>query len=97
MDPNIVNLAGWQLIDNTVAKLTVFVVLVIIGAFSMLLSRGIIPSLLLTGELSGSYRMERQALLVVGLLAFLLAIIQLARVIGQLLAILGPFYPRFGF
>jgi hypothetical protein len=97
MDPNIVNLAGWQLIDNTVAKLAVFVVLVIIGAFAMLLSRAIIPSLLLTGELTEQYRVQRQALTVVGIVALALAIFQLVRVIGQVIAILAPYYPRFGF
>ena len=97
MDPNIVNTAGWDLIANTIAKLSVFVVLMIIGAFSMLLARGVIPSLLLTEELADTFTVHRRALHVVGIAAFALAIVQLARVVGQLLAILTPLFPRFGF
>jgi len=97
MDPNIVDPAGWALIENTISKLAIFVVLMIIGAFSMLLGRGVIPSLVLTGDLAESYAFERRALLVVGLVAFILAIVQLARVVIQLLEILNPLYPRFGF
>ena len=97
MDPNVINQAGWQLIDNTIAKLTIFVVLIVIGAFSMMLSRAILPSLFITGDISESYRPQRQVLLGVGVVAFLLAIFQLIRVIGQVIDILTPFYPRFGF
>jgi hypothetical protein len=97
MDPNIVDPAGWTFIQNTITKLAIFVVLMIIGAFAMLLGRGVIPSLVLTGELTESYALQRRALLVLGLVAFVLAIIQVARVVVQLLAILNPLYPRFGF
>jgi hypothetical protein len=97
MDPTIVDPAGWLLIENTISKLAVFVVLMIIGAFSMLLGRGVIPSLVLTGELVESYTLQRRALLVLGLISFILAIVQIARVVIQLLEILNPLYPRFGF
>lgn len=97
MDPYIVDPAGWALIGNTISKLAIFVVLMIIGAFSMLLGRGVIPSLVLTGDLADGYTLQRRALLVVGLVAFILAIVQLARVVIQLLEILNPLYPRFGF
>ncbi len=97
MDPNIVDPAGWVLIGNTISKLAIFVVLMIIGAFAMLLGRGVIPSLVLTGDLSDGYTPQRRALLVIGLVSFVLAIVQIARVVIQLLEILNPLYPRFGF
>lgn len=97
MDPNIVDPAGWALIQNTIAKLTVFVVLMIIGAFAMLLGRGVIPSLVLTADVAEAYTFQRRALLVVGVVAFVLAVVEVARVVIQLLEILNPLFPRFGF
>ncbi len=97
MEQAILNTAGWDLIGNTIGKLTVFTVLMIIGAFSMLVSRVVLPSLTLTGEITRPFRLQRQILLGVGVLAFLLAIVQLARVVGQALTILNAIYPRFLF
>ncbi len=97
MDPNIVDPAGWALIGNAIAKLAIFVVLMIIGAFCMLLGRGVIPSLVLTGDVAQGYALQRRALLVLGLASFILAIVQFARVVIQLLGILNPLFPRFGF
>ncbi len=97
MDPNIVDPAGWALIQNTIGKLAIFVVLMIIGAFSMLLGRGVIPSLALTGDVAEGYALQRRVLLFLGIVAFVLAIVQFARVVVQLLAILNPLFPRFGF
>jgi hypothetical protein len=97
MEPAILDKAGWDLIGNTIGKLTVFTVLMIIGAFSMLLSRIVLPSLALTGELAKPFHLQRQILLGVGILAFLLAIVQLARVVDQTLTILHALYPRFLF
>jgi hypothetical protein len=93
----ILDKAGWDLVANTINKLTVFTVLMIIGAFSMLISRIVLPSLTLTGELSRPFRPQRQVLLAVGLLSFLLAVVQLARVVDQSLTILHAIYPRFLF
>ncbi len=97
MDPNAIDPAGWGVIVNAVDKLAIFVVLMIIGAFSMLLGRGVLPSLALTGEVAGSYALQRRALMILGIVSFLLAIVQFARVVIQLLAILNPLFPRFGF
>ncbi len=97
MDPNTIDPAGWGLIVNTIGKLTIFVVLMIIGAFSMLLGRGVLPSLVLTGEVTDGYALQRRALIVLGLVSFVLAVVQLARVVIQLLDILNPLFPRFGF
>lgn len=97
MDPNIVDPAGWAFIENTIAKLAIFVVFMVIGAFCMLLGRGVLPSLVLTGDVTDGYVLQRRALVVLGIVSFILAVVQLARVIIQLLAILNPLYPRFGF
>ncbi len=97
MDPNIVDPAGWALIENTIAKLAIFVVFMIIGAFSMLLGRGVLPSLVLTGDVASGYALQRRALMVLGIVSFILAIVQFVRVVIQLLAILNPLFSRFGF
>ena len=97
MDPGILDATGWALIDALVVKLAVFTVLMILGAFTMLLSRGIIPSLVDSHHLGDGFSGYRRILVVTGVVAFALAAIQLYRIVGSVLEILNPYYPRFGF
>jgi hypothetical protein len=97
MQPNILDAASWNMIASVIGKLTVFVVLMVLGAFSMLLSRAVLPSLIATHQLVESYAVQRRVLIAAGLVSFALAIVQLARVVDQVIAILDPFFPRWVF
>lgn len=97
LQPGVLQPAGWALIGATIARLTVFVVLVILGAFSLLLSRAVLPSLIATHQIEHTFDVHRRVLVAVGVVAFALAIFQLVRVIDLLIAVLQPYYPRWGF
>ncbi len=97
MDPNVLDAAGWAEVGNLVAKLVFFVVLMVLGAFSLLLGRAVLPSLLLTHEVVAQFAVHRRVLIVLSLISFALAIVEFARAVVQILAILQPFYPRYGF
>ncbi len=97
MDPLVLDAAGWAQIGAIINKLTVFVVLMVLGAFSALLSRAVIPSLVTTHEAVAVFGPHRRALSVLSLISFGLAIVQFVRVAIDLVAFLQPYYPRFGF
>ncbi len=97
MQPMLLDATGWAMISVIIGKLTVFVVLMIIGAFSILLSRAVVPSLVATFTLADQYLGYRRALVVVAVIAFVLAIVQFVWIVVSVVAFLQPFYPRFGF
>ncbi len=97
MDPMVLDAAGWAQIGAVINKLTVFVALMILGAFSALLSRAVIPSLVTTHEAVAGYGLHRRILTVLAIISFVLAIVQFVRVAIDVVAVLQPFYPRFGF
>ncbi len=97
MDPQVLDPVGWSMIAGVIERLTVFVVLMILSAFSLLLSRAVLPSLVTTHQLTDGYLGYRRVLAVVGVVGFILAIIQLVRIVGSIIAVLQPYYPRWGF
>ncbi len=93
----ILDAAGWAQVGNLIAKLVIFVVFMVLGAFSLLLGRAVLPSLVLTNQIAAEFALHRRVLIVLGVISFALAIVEFARAVVQILAILQPFYPRFGF
>jgi hypothetical protein len=97
MQPNVLDAAGWAMIGGVITKLTVFTVLMILSAFAMLLARAVLPSLIGTHQIATPYTGYRRVLSAVGLIGFALAIVQFVRIVVDVVAILTPFFPRFGF
>lgn len=91
--PNVTSTPEWQQITTALIWLWSFVVAMIFFAFSVLLSLGMIPSLMSTNELSRRARVVRPFLYAVALL-FLIAVIVCFTFFVMNVLVLLRIYPK---
>ena len=94
MEPREIAPAQWDQIDRSIVSLAAFVGLGLSGALAFLLGRAVIPSIA-ADELAGAIRWIRLALLAVGALGLLGAVVALAFGLALAVGVLRSVYPRF--
>ncbi len=96
MDPStVITPEQWLLSHALLATLWLFAGLVVNGAFAMLLSHAIIPSLIATRPALSKLRALRPPLYVIASIAFALAIVQFVRFVNGVIVFVNELYPRF--
>jgi len=95
MDPRIMTAEQWQLNNDTLRYLVLFVGLVINTAMSFLLAHAIIPSLVNSGEMPARISRLRGILYPISAVSFLLFLWSFSIVITGVVSVIQTFYPRF--
>ncbi len=91
--PTVISTPEWQQVTTTLIWLWSFVVAMIFFAFSVLLSLGMIPSLISTNELTRRARVVRPFLYAVALLFLIAVIVCFTFFVINVLVLLG-IYPK---
>lgn len=91
--PNNVTASQWQQVTTTLIWMWTFVVAMIFFAFSVLLSLGMIPSLMSTNELTSRARVLRPFLYALALLFLVAVIVSFANFVMNVLVLL-EIYPK---
>ena len=96
MDPStVLNPQQWLLINALLSTLWLFTLLVVNGAFAMLLGHAVIPSVASTRPVLSRLMLFRPPLYLIAIVAFALAIFQLIRFINGYIVLTNELYPRF--
>jgi hypothetical protein len=91
--PNTVLTSQWQLVTTTLIWLWTFVGAMILFAFSVLLSLGMIPSLISTNDLTRRARVTRPFLYAVALLFLIAVIVSFANFVINVVVLI-EIYPK---
>ena len=94
MDPStVVNPEQWLLINALLSTLWLLALLMVNGAFAFLLGAAIIPSVVATRPSLSSLARFKMPLYSIGIIAFVLAIVQLIRFVNGMSVLTNELYP----
>jgi len=95
MDPRILDSGQWQLSNDSLRFLVLFVGLVINMTMSFLMAHAVIPSLVASGDLPFTAHRFRRVLYPISAVSMLLVIWAFSTALTGIVALLHTFYPRF--
>jgi len=95
MDPRILTSDQWQLINDSLRFLVLFVGLVINMTMSFLLAHAVIPSLINSGEIAFATHRLRMILYPISAISAVLVIVAFSTALTGFVSVIHQFYPRF--
>ena len=95
MDPRIIGPDQWILMSQAMNSLVLFTVLAINTAACMLIAHGVIPSLIMTGDVPVDFNRFRRILYPLFVVSLVAAVFAFARAITLAVALVDQIYPRF--
>lgn len=95
MDPRLIGPDQWTLMTQTLNSLVLFVVLAINTAACMLIAHGVLPSLIMSGDVPPDFGRFRRILYPLFFVSLIAALFAFGRAAILAIALIDQIYPRF--